>query len=74
MADGVTKSPIITSTLKTTLKTFVNATEPTHSVDLENVKSWNSLISNTDMLKRGFYVLIAVGLIVVLYFGIRTYR
>lgn len=36
--------------------------------------SWLHAMKDTAMLKRGMYVLIAVTLIIVLYFGVKTYR
>jgi len=61
-----------------TQNTSLNSLNVTYSTPL-NVTNSNSTIGssvfeNTDMLYRGFYVFLGVTILVVLYFGIKTYR
>lgn len=54
-------------TLNATFSTPLNATS-------FNSTHGPSIFENTDMLYRGFYVFLGVTTLVVIYFGIKTYR
>jgi len=72
---AVAAVPVIMANNLTTTTTVASSnTNATSDHTLLDGSPWQNYVNNTGMMKRGMYVLLSFGLIVVLYFGIKTYR